>query len=165
MRGCRETGSEMNLSQLKRSRRIPQRGDVFALAPAGHGFLFGRVISTDANPLGVGDANLVYIYATRSPTKNAVPTLSLWNLLVPPLMTNRRPWTMGYIEFVANRPLAPGDQLPRHCFRDSRGWYFDEHGARLAEPAEPVGTWGLHSFKTIDDEVSRALGIPLSSLD
>jgi hypothetical protein len=52
------------------------------------------------------------------------------------------------------------DVLPQHCFQDSRGWYFDEQGNRLHAAVEPVGQWGLHSYRTIDDEISKALGIP-----
>jgi len=78
------------------------------------------------------------------------------------MMTNKRPWTMGYFKHVENRPLSVMDRLPQHCFKDTRGWYFDQVGTRLAGPVEPVGSWGLHSFRTIDDEISKALGIPLS---
>jgi hypothetical protein len=127
-------------------------------------FLYGRVISTDANPLGVGGAILIYIYLTRSRDKSAVPELIPEHLLVPPMMTNKRPWTMGYFEFIENRPLGHSNRLPQHCF--VRSWrtntYFDERGEQIPDPIEPIGIWGLHSYQTIDDEVSKALGIPLA---
>jgi len=63
---------------------------------------------------------------------------------------------------VTNRPLSTGDRLDQHCFKDTRGWYFDEARNRLESPVPPVGQWGLHSYRTIDDENSKALGIPLS---
>jgi hypothetical protein len=126
-------------------------------------FLFGRVISTDANPLGVRGGILVYIYRARSRDKAAVPELVPTQLLVPPMITNKLPWTEGYFEHVENRPLTAEDRLPRHSFRDTRGWFFDERGNRLSGPTEPVGQWGLHSYRTIDDEISRALGIPLAA--
>jgi hypothetical protein len=69
---------------------------------------------------------------------------------------------LSYFEFVENRPLTPMDRLPKHSFKDTRDWYFDEHGNRLPGPVEPVGQWGLHSCRTIDDELSKALGIPLA---
>ena len=152
----------MNLAQLKRTRRAPEVGDVFAMKPPDGQFLFGRVIDTNANPLGIGGAILIYIYRARSPKKAPVPELPRDQLLVPPIMTNKRPWTMGYFEHVEHRPLSATDKLPQHCFRDTRGWYFDEAGKRLPGPLDPVGSFGLGSFRTIDDEISRALRIPLA---
>ncbi len=154
----------MNLAVLKKTRRVPEVGDVFVMRPDDQ-YLFGRVVDTNANPLGVGGAVLIYVYRVRSQTRTPVPELLHEQLLVPPMMTNRQPWTKGYFEQVENRPLSAMERLPRHCFRDTRGWYFDEAGNRLTGPAEPVGQWGLHSYRTIDDEVSKALGIPLSPDD
>jgi hypothetical protein len=152
----------VNLVVLKRTRRAPAVGDIFVVQPPDGQFLYGRVVSVDARPLGVPGAILIYIYRARSHAKTDVPELRVAQLLVPPLITNRRPWTMGYFELVEERPLTSRDRLPQHCFGDDRGWYFDEVGNRLDGPAEPVGEWGLHSFRTIDDEISRALGIPLA---
>ena len=152
----------MNLRVLKRARRSPEVGDIFVLSPANGQFLFGRVVATDANPLGVGGGILIYIYGARSSDKSPVPELRPSELLVPPMMTNKLPWTKGYFEFVENRPMGPQDRLAQHCFKDTRGWFFDEQRNRLPEPTEPVGQWGLHSYQTIDDEISNALGIPLA---
>jgi hypothetical protein len=63
-------------------------------------------------------------------------------------------------------PLEPGDVLEQHCFRTFRGRhfdlpvYYDDANHELPGPVEPVGSWGLDSFRTIDDKVSDALGIP-----
>jgi hypothetical protein len=154
----------LNLTALAPSRRPPREGDIFVLRPLQGPYLYGRVISTEANPLGVGGALLVYIYRARSPAKLPVPELSPHDLLVPPIMTNRQPWSKGYFEIVERRPLRPEDRLARHCFRDDvRGGYRDEMGTRVEHAVEPVGEFGLHSFRTIDDEVSKALGLPLSA--
>lgn len=155
----------MNLAVLKKTRRAPEVGDIFVMQPPDGQYLFGRVVDTNANPLGVGGAILVYVYRVRSATKAPAPELLRGQLLVPPMMTNKQPWTKGFFEHVENRPLSPMDRLPRHCFKDSRGWYFDETRSRLPGPVEPVGQWGLHSYRTIDDEISKALGIPLAPDD
>jgi hypothetical protein len=128
-------------------------------------YLFGRVISTNANPLGVGGANLIYVYSARSEDKHSIPALLPTQLLIPPLMTNRLPWLRGYFELVENRPLTAADRLPQHCFQDSRGRYRDELGRPVAGAVDPVGEFGLHSYRTIDDAVSQALGIPLAPED
>src|SRR5262245_26268576 len=51
----------LHLSTLKKSRRRLKAGDVFVMAPSDGKFLFGRVINTNSNPLGVGGAILIYI--------------------------------------------------------------------------------------------------------
>jgi hypothetical protein len=78
------------------------------------------------------------------------------------MMTNTLPWSKGYFETVAHLPLSAEDVLPRHCFRSSSGKYFDEICNELPREEQPCGDWGLHSFRTIDDDVSDALGIPQS---
>lgn len=148
----------MNLAELGRSRRRPMVGDIFVMRPPDGRFLFGRVVSTNANPLGVGGAVLVYVYRVRSKTAAPPPTLPL-ELLLPPFMTNQLPWTRGYFKFVDNRQLTSADVFPTHCFMDSRGYYYDESGTQLPGPTEPVGQWSLRSFRTIDEDISEALGI------
>ncbi len=126
-------------------------------------YLHGRVISTAANAGGFKNSILIYIYKERSDDKDSTPVLRPRNLLVPPIMTNKQPWSRGYFEFVRHEELRLEDRLRNHCFREAlRGWYFDEVGKRLPNPVEPIGDWGLHSYRTIDDEVSRALGIELA---
>jgi hypothetical protein len=105
---------------------------------------------------------LVYIYRHPSKEKLPIPDLRRDELLVPPLMTNHRPWSMGYFEFLENRPLGPPDRRPVHAFREVlRGGYVDEKGRRVPDPHEDGGFFGLHSFRTIDEVVSRALGMPV----
>jgi Immunity protein 26 len=152
----------MNLAVLKKTRRTLEVGDIFVMQPPDGQFLFGRVVDTNADPLGAGGAVLIYIYRVRSAAKTPVPELLRELLLVPPIMTNKLPWTKGYFEHVENRPLSAMDRLSQHCFKSTSGRYFDQIGNPLAGPAEPVGQWGLHSYRTIDDEISKALGIPLS---
>jgi len=155
-----------NRDEPPRAQEVPTEatgGDVFVMLPPDDRYLFGRVVSVDANPLGVGGAVLIYVYAPRSKDKQTIPDLSPGHLLVAPIMTNRLPWSRGYFECVEHRVLSSNDTLKVHCFE--RSWtnpkqYFNEHGARLPGPVEPVGSWGLDSFRTIDDKISAALGIP-----
>ena len=59
---------------------------------------------------------------------------------------------------VGSVPIGDGDVLDQHCFRRLNGEYLDECSNQLPGPVEPVGDFGLHSFRTIDDEISDALG-------
>jgi hypothetical protein len=80
------------------------------------------------------------------------------NLLVSPVMINRLPWSRGYFDTIGHLDLQDGEVLPQHCFRRSNGDYFDADGRQMSRPVEPVGDYGLHSFRTVDDLLSDALG-------
>lgn len=150
-----------NLRVLSSSRKKPKAGDVFALQLPDGRFLFGRVISTEAmaGP-SMGGAILIYVYRERSDEMGLPDRGELRpdRLLVSPIMTNQRPWTKGYFETIENLPLDGDDVLDQHCFRRWDGGYFDEALNELPGPVEPVGDYGVHSFRTIDDEISDALG-------
>lgn len=151
-----------NLKILQPSRRRLRPGDLFVLQPDDR-FCYGRVIRTDAfaGP-SMSDANLIYLYRPRAETSTAPErsALSPHDLLVPPAMINRLPWSRGYFQTIAHWPLEEDEVLEQHCFRDGRGRHLDEFRTVLPGPVEPVGTYGLHSFRSIDDLVSRALGLP-----
>lgn len=156
----------MNLAQLKKSRRRLQVGDIFVMLPPDGEFLFGRVIDTAAELISGVTCNLIYVYRVRSRLKSPIPELRRSQLLIPPRLTNRLGWSRGYFEHVENRPLSAKDRFPKHCFRDFlTGRYFDERARPLKRPIKPVGMRGLNSYRTIDDAVSSALGIPLSPDD
>lgn len=149
-----------NLQQLARSRRKQRPGDVFAMLFPDERYLFGRIISTDAVVGPIEGVLLLYVYRHRSDSP-AVPDrseLRPGQLLVSPLLTNRKGWSEGVFETVGNVPLGDGDVLDQHCFRRWNGEYFDECSNQLPGPVEPVGDFGLHSFRTIDDDISDALG-------
>lgn len=154
-----------NLQILKPSRKKLRAGDLFAMQLPDDRFLFGRVVTTEARIGAMEGAILIYVYRPRFDSME-VPersALSAGELLVSPMMTNRLPWSRGYFETVAHWPLEPGDVLTQHCFlRSEPACYFDEQSNVLPGPVEPVGDWGLHSFRTIDDEISGVLGFELA---
>lgn len=159
-------GIATNIQVLKPSRRKVQTGDVFAVGLPDGTYIFGKVVSTNAKwtlAVGADPAILIYLFRERSVTK-AMPDPSALRpdrLLVSPIMTNRLPWTRGYFETLENVELTAYDLLPRHCFLSaSRGKYFDENGKELEGAIEPVGDYALHSFGSIDEEISDALGLP-----
>lgn len=153
----------MNLALLQPSRRVLENGDIFVMQPPDGLYVYGRVVDIEA--LAESDMSscvLIYLYAKRSQLKRSIPRPNPQKLLLPPLITNRLPWTRGYFEYLETRKLTPRDVLPQHCFSTPDDEYFDEKARPLKEPVEPVGQAGLHSLKSIDDEVSLALGIPLA---
>jgi hypothetical protein len=154
----------VNLRVLRKSRKLPRVGDVFVALPPDGLYVIGRVISTTALAGPDMPAILIYIYKLRSDAKAPPEPKELRpnHLLVAPIMTNRRPWSEGYFETLVNWPLATTDILHQHCFRSSTGHFYDDMARDLDRPTEPCGKWGMHSFRTIDDEISDALGIPRS---
>lgn len=154
----------MNMDILRRSRRQPQEGDIFVYKMKGRPYGFGRVIRLNTRLGWFGAVTLIYVYDVFSEDKNTVPALSPRRLLIPPLGTNRRPWTMGYFETVETRPLTRKDVLSVHCFKDlTCGCYRDEYGKVLSRRSNPCGDFALDSFRTIDAQISLALGIEPAS--
>lgn len=151
-----------NLERLKATRKPPQPGDVFGLRISDR-YMFGRLVTDQAFAgWSMPGAILIYIFRTSAEHLTAPDRseLATANLLVPPMMTNRLPWTHGYFQTLASPPFSEGEVLPVHCFRSFNGVYYDEWAKELPGPVEPCGDWGLHSYRTIDDEISDALGIP-----
>ncbi|WP_281176596.1 immunity 26/phosphotriesterase HocA family protein [Spirillospora albida] len=149
------------------SRRKQKVGDIFTFkVPAVDQYLFGRVIRID---IPLGDAPmpgclLIYVYDVRSKSKAPVPDgLTPDRLLIAPAFINRQPWQKGYFETIENRPVESQDKLPVHCFHDPvKKQYVTDTQEVLKGCVEPCGSYGLHSYLTIDDEISKALGVPLS---
>ena len=156
----REGTDVTNLGQLKRSRRKQQRGDVFAMLLPDDRYRFGRVISTSAVVGPLKGVLLLYVYRYRARDMGVPDREELRpdRLLVSPILTNSKGWREGVFETVGHVPLDECDVLEQHCFRRWNGEYFDEKSNPLPGPVEPVGDFGLHSFRTIDDEISDALG-------
>lgn len=152
----------MNMQVLKRSRKEPQEGDIFVYKMKGQPYRYGRVIRMHTKIGGFTDVILLYFYRAFSDEKISIPKLDKHKLLLAPLGTNRRPWTMGYFETVEHRPLAMDDILSTHCFKDDtyiKCKYRDEYGQELEHKKNPCGLDALHSFRTIDARISDALGI------
>ncbi|NJC85784.1 hypothetical protein HC030_25010, partial [Planosporangium mesophilum] len=153
-----------NIRVLKPSRRRLTPGDIFVVGLPDETYIFGRVIRVDIPEecAPTPRSNLIYIYRHRCRSK--VPELAQLTpdrLLVPPLFTNRLGWSRGYFETVASQPLTPADLLPVHCFRTWTGAFVDDAGNRLPAERQPCGDFALWSFRGVDDQISKALGIPL----
>jgi hypothetical protein len=159
-----------NLRMLEPSRKPPRPGDIFVVLPPDGQYLFGRVVAADAEVGSMRPLLLLYFFKPRS-TKPEDPgqgVLTPKNLLTPPEITNAMGWRHGYFMTIAHRELKPSEVLPVHCFRDPDasgmfgGGYYDEHNRKLKMPHPPVGRHAVGSYRTIDDRLSQALGIPLA---
>lgn len=133
-------------------------------------FLFGRVVIAKAQQSSspMPGAHLIYIYDERSLIFRPQTPLLPGRLLLPPVWTNDLGWKEGYFQTIQNEEIGEFDLLKQHCFRvaplgpNLPVRYVDELGNPLMNSSEPCGTWGLVSYKWIDDHISDAIGIPRS---
>jgi hypothetical protein len=164
--------SPQNLQVLRPSGKSLKPGDVFTMQLPSLGYLFRRIISTTARwsstPDG-GSTNLVYVFKHQSPSKTMPDRSHLQSdqLLIPPQLINRLGWSRGYFETLGNLPFGPGEVLPVHCFetRQYRGGprWFNERAEELQAPVPPVGIWAGGNYRTLEDRMCDALGIPLAA--
>ena len=162
-----------NLRILRKSRKR-EPGDVFTYQLSDLRFGFGLLVRDDAlfegdDPVeGPTGMYLIYIYNAFADSSLTVPSLTKDNLLLPPLLTDRTPWTHGYFERIAHWPLTSEVCFNRHCFFDrtySKPSYFDEYGRRLPKRFEPCGDFWIHSCFTIDQDICKALGLRVNDDD
>lgn len=163
----------MNLTVLRKARSPLRPGDVFAYRIRGHEFGFGRVIRTDCvivareysgeSFLGYGpavsDLILVYIYNSFSKVKCGPLALNPRDLLIPPQLINRLPWSHGYFETIEHRSLMQADVIPHSFYNSVEEKYVDEVGRPTKKKSARRNVLGFGSFRTIDAQISRALGI------
>ena len=122
--------------------------------------MFGRVIRTDSM-VGPFPAFLIYLYGATADRELPLPVLDRKHLLLPPLFTNRLPWVHGLFKTIARKELTRSDTFHVHSFKHPvSGKFFDDRGRVLSAPSKPIGTYALDSYRTIDDDISDALGIP-----
>lgn len=157
----------MNLLKLQPSRKRLKEGDIFVMLPPDKKYLFGRIMSLDAKIGFFSNVILIYVYKARSESKKEIPYGNLIpaNLLIPPMGINRLPWSKGYCEVVENQRIKDNEKLPRNVFWSvAREKYFDDKQNEVLDPPTdiPIGVYGLSSYRVLDDEISKALGISLA---
>lgn len=121
----------------------PRAGDVFVMERQSGGFIFGRVVRTDACVGDVDRLLLLYIYRTRSQSLDNVPELRRDDLLLPPVLAGDNMFADGYAKVIARSRLRKDHILPVHCFQDSRGVFHDEYNHILPERVAPCGVYGV----------------------
>src|SRR5688572_2381109 len=137
----------LNMHNWGHTRKRRKPGDLFVyLMPDGK-YRFMRFVS-DSSHSGMGaPANLLYFYDRAQGFQGRPPRDAFTppRLLIPPQLTNNLGWVRGWFNFVDHWQLQEGEVFPRHCFRSElfADRYFDEHGNRVEEPFEPLGSWGF----------------------
>lgn len=153
----------MNLIPIRRSRRVPLAGDIFTFHMRGHGFGFGRVIRDDVAMGQWSPIYLVYIFSGFRKNYDLVPDgLGPRDLLMPPRLCGRSPWTKGYFLTVDHEPLKSSDVLKVNSFYCKvRRMHVDENGDELADVDGLCSLYAVGNYDTIDADISKALGLPM----
>ena len=148
---------------LEASRKKIKAGDlfVFQMSQEPNLYRFGLVSKNDFNLGPFPNCNLVYLYEACSESIDEVPELNREKLLIPPFATNNLAWSKGYFLTISNIVPSEAEVFSEHYFRDTSGNLYNESGVRVKKAHEPVGIWALRSYRTVDDSISEALGIPL----
>jgi hypothetical protein len=155
-----------NLESIeRRTRSTPKSGDIFVMKMRSVGFLYGCVIEADIGDLArapMPGAHLVYIYDRVSTSVDQSPELSPSDpLLLPPTFTNSLAWRLGFFKNVSFDPDVEALRLPECSFWNSaREVFVDDQGRQLHREVQPCGSWGLASYRRIDDLISDRLGVP-----
>ena len=150
-----------NIKFIKKGRKKPIAGDVFVYQLPDNRYGYGKVIKDDAALHSWKPFPLVYIYNTFADDIIKGVQLDKTNLLIAPLIINFSGWSSGYFINVENVPITEQDILDKHCFKEQlrEGYFYDEYSKRI-DPIEGCNIWGLCNYRTIDNQVSDALGIP-----
>ena len=159
----------VNFRMQRPSRAKAHPGDIFTMQIPDGRYLFGRVVRTDADCFAPGCV-LIYVFRYLSDSPTAPARLPVTDLLIPPQTINRLGWSRGYLMTIGRRPFDDGERAPSHYFEDIRRsesgepLLVDEDRRPVGHPPDGtmIGSSGLGNYRTLDDEVSRALGIPLA---
>lgn len=142
-------------------RKPLREGDIFVMKYGENRFLFGRIARVLPEP-----TYLVYVYRDEASSADEIPDLSIDRLLIPPRIVNRLGFSRGFMRVIANRPLKRNNAYPAHSFRlnsfRGRSSYQDEDGHPLTEPTGCIVDKAYGNYRTLDDEISRALGLSLA---
>jgi len=152
--------------RIQRPYRKPLHpGDVFSLQYGDSRFLFGRIVAVDVAFGGFESGCIgVHIYRAESRSANLPEGLIESDLLIAPHYVNRLGFSRGYMPVIGSIPLCAADKRMDVCYRDAvRNRLVDDSGSPVDQPRRFIGFFGMGNFETLDEEISRALGIPPES--
>lgn len=146
----------MKIKRGKPYKKKIKPGDSFGIAVDSK-WLCGRVVSVDAIALEFHKLIMVYVFKRFYEKIEVVNIKTPNNLLVPPLLTTRSPWSRGLFQAGASAAIKEGDVLSRHCFyHDMYDEYYNEDGD-LVDKTIPCGELGIYGDIAIEELVHDAI--------
>lgn len=153
------------LRKIKRSYKLPVKGDVFVFQPREGIYFYGIVINDNITNHNGKDQLAVMLFKdkTRKLTDiNFCPNYA--NLLIPPLLITRLYWTTGMFYTVSHiENLEVG--ITYGFYNMMYHTIVDEYGNKLSEEPEWLGVSGLCTDTGVASYVNRELLIDKSLLD
>lgn len=157
----------LHLIPIKVSRKKPKTGDIFVVQPIENIYYYGKVICEKNNGKYelIKDFPLIYIYNNYS-TKIELPD-KLTDILVAPIITNYGPWTKGYFYTIGNIPITDEEKqmdcgfkdFPITDFKNENPFFRNIYGERIDYEPQFSTSFGLCSYKGVNFEICKALGI------
>jgi len=149
---------EERLIRGKKSRKVPRMGDIFTMQIAS-GYLHGVVVSDGVQVfLGPDSPPCLLVHVDRrvATRPDEIPAFRCRELLMPPVITDRRGWTQGY--FVTVGRLASPPVCPTSFF-DYRwgGQWLDAQRNVLPGPVGDVAMMALSTYSAIGVLVETAI--------
>ncbi|MBQ4859243.1 MULTISPECIES: Imm26 family immunity protein [unclassified Pseudoalteromonas] len=136
-------------------------GDVFRLEYPEKKYIFGRIMTLDSEVGGFPDCIKIHIYNVISEQIEIPKNLIQEPLLVAPVFINKLGFSRGYMPVIGNIAVEPNQNDDGACYLKvfPSCCHVDEAGNEIEEN-ELEGVWGLGNYRTMDDSISKALGIP-----
>lgn len=157
------------------SRKKPQVGDIFVFKNKYKGYGWGRVILLEPKmgfgvPYPIKEASIIYVYNVFTNDISKIPELKRNNFLLPPLIINRRGWLDGYFQTIQNTPITQDDVFAQNMFKykvKDELQYRNQEGVEINKTSlgEDCSWWGIGNHRTLDDQISIALNLPLAPVD
>ena len=152
-----------NLQIQRPFRKQLHPGNVFCLRYAQNLYFFGRIIALGVVFGGFPGGIRVHVYRKKSDSEVIPQGLIESDLLIAPQHINRLGFSRCYMPVVGNIPLCAADTRSDVCYYDAvRSRFVDESGQVLDRRRAIVGEYGMGNYRTMDDQISRALGLPLA---
>jgi hypothetical protein len=133
-------------------------GDIFVIKYS-NSYFFGRV-GDIYNP-GKHQLYVVYVYNNSSSSINIIPELDKNFLLVKPCIINRLGFSRGYLKVVDNLPIDDKNGFPILSYTDGR-YYYNSLNYKIRKPQGFIVKLSFGNYRTLDDEISNKIGIPLA---
>lgn len=158
---------ELHLIPIKRTRNKPKTGDVFVVQPIKGIYYYGKVIN-DSHKCSTGielEWPLIYFYNYHS-TKIKLPE-NLTDILIAPILTNHKPWTMGYFYTIGNIPVTELEKnldcgfkdFPITDFNQEHPFYRNIYGEIIDYIPKYSTRFGLSSYMGVNYDICKVLGI------
>lgn len=153
---------EYQLKVIKRTRKYPNKGDVFLVEPQEGIYFYGLVINNHVNNIQGDDLLVIMIFRNRANgLTNKSFELDYNNLLIEPCMVGKEYWTRGYFYTIDNIEYEKSDY---GFYSISKNKFFNEYEEELYKEPKLLGVWGVSTIFGIAIKIQEELIIDKSLL-